>query len=272
MTFTLDMLLEKDTDGAADWDTGLGANFDLLEQGYTLALKAKTNIDSGMVVTLNSSGWAELYNPHSFDLIPFAVAPSLVDSGSTGYFLRRGRVRSMDVYSGNLTIGQRVYCSPSSIGFPVSSPVGALRPVGWALEADAIEVSPGDHAPLLSTEVTTLAVVVGSNHDFALTIGPRGTCRKLRVLGSSLDAYRVLFFSGSARVASEQIYATATTSVDGGASDFDVNTLDFVDAALFPFLGTDVASPYLIFGRISPQSASSVGSDSISVTFLAERY
>lgn len=271
MSFTRDLGLEIQAAGTADWDTGLASNFQILERGRTLELTTDAEVDSGMVVTLNSSGWATLYNPHSIDIRPFAVAISFVDSGQQGYFLRDGRVRSMDVYSGFLTIGQPVFCSPTSVGFPVSSLAGAIRPVGWALEADGIDFQPWDMQDVVS-EVVSLDLVVGSNHDFSMSLGPRGTCRRLTVEGSSIDAFRVIFYSGSARVNSEIIYETATTSVDGGAADFDVNTFYFVDAALFPFLNTDVASPALIWGRISPQSASSVGSDSVGVTFLAERF
>lgn len=271
MAFTQDNGLEIQTAGTADWNTGLGANFQLLEAGRRIALVADTAIDSGMVVTLNSSGWATLYNPHSIDLRPFAIAATSVLSGISGAFIREGRVRSMDVLSGHLTVGEPVFCSPSSIGFPVNSEAGALRPIGYALIEDGIDFQPFDMVDV-TQEVTSIDVVVGSDHDFALTIGPRGTCRKLRVFGSSLDAYRVIFYSGSARVNSEIIYETITTSVDGGAQDFDVNTFDFVDAALFPFQNTDSASPAFIFGRISPQSASSVGSDSLGITFLAERF
>ena len=271
MSFTRDNGFERPAEGAEDWDTALRANWAIAERGRHLELTVTQGVDSGTIVTLNSSGWAVPYNPHSFDLRPFAMAITEVLSGEAGYFMRNGRVRSMDVWSGHLTIGEPVFVSATSIGFAVNSEAGALRPIGYALEADAIAFEPF-HLHDVVTEITTLDVVVGSNHDFALTIGPRGTCRKLRVVGNSLDAYRVLFFSGSARVASEEIYSTLTTSVDGGASDFDVNTLDFTDAAMFPFLGTDTASPALLFGRISPQSASSVGSDTLGITFLAERF
>lgn len=271
MAFTEDQGFSQPAEGQDDWDTDLRANFTIAERGFHLQLRATTNIASGIVVTLDSSGWAVPYNPHSYDLRPFALSITNIDSGTDAYFLRAGRVRSMDVWSGHLTIGRPVFTAPASVGFPVNSEAGALRPIGYALEADAIAFSPFDFLDIVS-EVVSLAVVVGSTHDFSLTIGPRGTCRKLTVLGNSLDAYRIQFWSGSSRVGSELLYQTATTSVDGGAQDFDVNTLNYVDAALFPFIGTDVASPYLIFGRVSPQSASSVGSDSISVTFLAERY
>lgn len=271
MSFTRDMNLEKPAEGTTDWDSGLNANATVLERGHTLALPAVSNIDSGMIVTLNSSGWAELYNPHSIDMRPFAIAWSQVDSGETGYFITRGRVRSMDVLSGHLTIGEPVFSSPSSIGFPVNSEAGAIRPIGYALEADAVAFEPF-HLHDVVTETTTLEVWVGSTYDFSLTIGPRGVCRKLTVLCLSLDAYKVQFWSGSSRVGSELLYQTATTSVDGGAQDFDVDTINYVDAAMFPFIGTDAASPAMIFGRVSPQSASSVGSDTIQVRFLAERY
>jgi len=262
------------SEGSADWDTTVNAALTLMDKGVLLRATAAETVNSGQAVYVNSNGQAYLHDPMSLDLrAPHAVAYDVTSTGDEGYFVAYGMVRSMTVYSGHITPGQPVFTAPGSPGFLVSSYAGANHPVGIAIGADAIMVAPGMH-PVTPRKVTdsssVVTLAVGTHYDFDLDLGHRGIVTNLNVTAQSCDAFKVQLWSGSARASGELLYETVTTSVDGGASDYDVNTLNYTDAALFPWENTDTGSPALIFGRISAQSASSVGSSDFTVTLIGE--
>lgn len=258
------------TAGQADWDTDINANFQQLGKGYLGSFVASMNIGSGQVVCVNTQGLASLYDPKSLDAVPAAIATTVVSAGNQGYFTHRGYVSSVAVWSGTMIAGQHVYVDPRSPGVITQSHVGYLsRPVGICTAPDQILFSPTYEAKK-TTELLSLSVLVGSAYDFVMAPGPRGFNRRLEVIARSLNAYKLQFWSGSSRVNSELVYATRTTSVNGGSQDYDVNTLYFLDGAGFPFEGTDTASRQNLYGRLTVQSASSVGSDFVQVRLISE--
>lgn len=264
----------KPGDGAADWDTDTNANWELADKGILLKATAGETIGSGHAVMVNSDGQAYLHDPASLDLVaPHGISVDVSSSGDEAFYVSYGVIRSMDIWSGNITPGQPVFSALSSPGFLVGSYPGANFPAGVALGDDAILVAPGMHSvtPRKVTNADSTAILqVGTFFDFDVELGHRGLVTNLEIITSSCDAYKVRFWSGSARVSSELLYETLTTSVDGGASDFDVSSLTFEDAALFQFENTDTTSPFLIFGRIDCQSASAVGSSDFGITVIGE--
>lgn len=274
MSFTVDSNLELPTDGQADWDTSLNANTQILERGRTARIVTGFAINSGQPVYINSAGVALPYDASSRELgPPHLLAYDDVASGTNGYFLVPGGiVRSFTVWSGHIIPGHYAYVNPASIGFLTSSLVDTQWPVGRAIDVDAVLFQPDNPFPYTIAASAVGGAEAGANFDFSFPLGDRGYIRKIRVLADSCDAYKILLHTNSTRVASDLFYETATTSVDGGALDFDVSTLDFLDAAGFPYLTTNAAS-ILLYGRITVQSASSVGSEAnFQFTVEADRF
>ncbi len=261
-------------EGQGDWDTDGNANSDIRDRGYHPKLTAGEGVNSGQVFTVMSS-FAYVYDASSRDMPkPVGVSYRAVGSGDEVTFLLRGVVSSMgDVWSGFISPGFPVFVDPASAGLLVSSYSAARHAVGLALRVDQVYISPSQFTPVPEalSDVQSLALIVGSAHDFTMDVGNRGFIRKLRTVTDSMDAYKVQFWSGSTKANSELLYETLTTSVDGGAGDFDVTSLDFVDAALFWYEGTDATSPGLTHGRITVQSAAAVGSSDMGVSVFAER-
>ena len=153
-------------------------------------------------------------------------------------------VRSYSVYSGNLTVGQQVFVNPSSVGMLTTSIQAAQWPVGYAVDQNAIMIVPGltQFPSRFTTVVSVSAVLVGSQATFAMDVGAGGWVRKLTVLADSCDAFKVQFHSNSSRAAGERLFETLTQSVDGGAGDFDISSLNWTDAAGWGYECTNVAS------------------------------
>jgi hypothetical protein len=261
MSFTFDQNLEQPTEGQSDWDTSLRANASIVERGRTAKLQTGELVGSGQIVQLLSTGLIVPHNAASASIgRPFGMAYAEVLSGDQGFFVTQGIVRSLTIWSGGLTIGQPVFADPLSLGFAVNCYDGARHPVGTAIAVDGVMVQPSQIFPDYVSEVQCGGALAGASFNFDMSLGRRGVVRKLHVLAVSCDAFQVLFHSNSTRVASDLIYQTATTSA-GTAIEFDVSTIDYLDAALFPYRNTNPASPALIYGRITVQSASSVGSE-----------
>lgn len=264
----------RPSEGQGDWDTDGNANSDISDRGYHSKFTAGEAVNSGQAFTVFSS-FAYVYDASSRDMPkPIGLSYQAVGSGDEVTFLLRGIVSSLGaVWSGNISPGFPVFVDPAAPGVLVSSYSAARHAVGLALRVDQVYVSPDQYSPIPESlsAVASLALEVGSTHDFTMEVGNKGIIRKLRTVTDSMDAYKIQFWSGSAKVSSELLYETLTTSVDGGAGDFDVATLTFDDSALFWYEGTDVASPGLIHGRISPQSAAAVGSSDMSINIFAER-
>jgi len=273
MPFTDDNNLDIPTSGVADWDSPLNGNFTALARGFEFGATAGAAVNTGDAICLAGSGYVVPHDSSSMDNTqPVGVSRFSLTSGAAGQFMMMGIVRSLDVYDTHINVGERVFVNPGSQGMLTSSIATAQHPVGWALDANAIQVAPHNMFPLMMTDQTCGEQSVGSGFAFSMDVGHRGWIRKLRVIGNSVDAYKVRFWSGSGRVASELLFETLTTSVDGGASDFDITSLDWTDAAGWGYEGTDSASASLIFGTIDVQSASQPGSGTFHVTLTAERF
>lgn len=271
MPFTDDNNLEIPTSGVADWDTPLNADFTILAGGFQFGGIAGVAINTGDAIC-SIGAFLYAYDASSVDAPrPIAISRLALGSGDAGQFQKMGTMRSLDIWSGHFTVGERVYVDPASVGFLTNSYSAAKYPVGWALAEDAIVVIPSNFEPEKVTYTESFALLVGSNHAFEVHIGHRGVVHEIGVISDSIDNYKLQFWTGSARVDSEELYETVTTSVDGGAEDYDVATLNFRDRSTWSYWNTDTASPGLLFGTISVQSSNMAGSGNASLTFIVER-
>jgi hypothetical protein len=274
MSFTRHNDLEIQSSGQADWDTGLRSNFQILERGLHFKAQAGATVSSGQIIVVQSDGLARPYDSRSLDLRPpSGMSYKSVTSGDEAIFVAFGVIGSLSIWSGNIIPGEPVFCAPNSLGWPARSYSAAGHPVGIALSNDTILVQPRPFAPEMITTVLSGGIMLGASSawNFAIDIGQRGFVRQLRFVVNSNNAHKIQFWSGSARVSSELLYETLTTSVDGGASDYDVKSLNFLDGAGWPYRGTDTSSPGLIFGRVTVQSITGVGSDFGHFRIIAER-
>ena len=272
MSFTDDNNLEIPTTGAADWDGPLSSNFTALGRGFEFKATAGFPVNTGDAICLLGN-FVRPYDASSLDAPrPIAVSRTSVGSGEASQFMVQGVVRSLELWSGHVTRGEPVFVDPASPGFLVNCYSAARRAVGWAVDVNAVLVKPFDPLTEETSQVVSFAFAVGSAHDFEVEVGHRGMVRRLTSVSDSVDAYKIRFWSGSSRVSSELLYETVTTSVDAGAQDFDVNTLEFLDRSVWAILNTDTASPGLVFGTIDVQSASSVASGDASLTLVVERF
>lgn len=275
MSFTNNQNFEVQPSGQADWDSGLNANFQIMDRGWHIKLTTAQAINTGDIIWASSGGLANVYNPNSLDLRnPIAISYKAVNSGQEDLFLARGIINSVDIWSGNIIPGEPIYADVVTPGFPVSSFSAAWPPVGLALADTGLYFSPGHFSPFpeLISDINSFAAVVGQANNFTLDVGHRGLIQKLIIATDSMDAFKVRIWSGSARVSSELLYETITTSVDGGAADFDINTIYYLDQGMFPYFNTDVSSPGLLFLRIDPQSSATVGSSDMYCKLVAERF
>jgi hypothetical protein len=271
MSFSDDNNLEIPTSGVADWDSPLNGNFNALARGFQFAGIAGQAVNTGNAVCVIGA-FVHPYDASSRDCPrPVGLSRTGLGSGDAGQFQIDGTIRSLDIWSGHFTVGERVYVDPASVGFLTNSYSAAKYPVGWALAEDAVLIRPENFEPEKVTQTVSFAWIVGSAHAFTLEIGERGMVHEFEIISNSVDAYKVQFWTGSARVNSEELYETVTTSIDGAALDYDVATLNYRDRSTWSYWNTDTTSPGLIFGTITVQSASAVGSGDASVTFLVER-
>ncbi|MEE8606715.1 MAG: hypothetical protein V3S55_03845 [Nitrospiraceae bacterium] len=272
MSFSDDNNLEIPTSGVADWDSPLNGNFVSLARGFKFKATAGGAVNTGDVVSTNGA-FVYRYDASSREgSRPLAVALTAVTSGSEAQFQANGTVRSLGVWSGHFQVGGQVFIDPASPGFLTSSYSAAKYPFGWALAEDAILVSPEGQIREKLTLTVSFSFVVGSAHAFEFNMGETGMVHQLNLVSDSVDNYKLRFWTGSLRVASEAIYETVTTSVDGAALDFDVATLNYLDRSTWSYWNTDVASPGLIFGTVDVQSSSAAGSGNASLTMIVERF
>lgn len=267
MSFTPNQNMENQPSGQADWDSGLNGNFTILDRGYHAPLTAAEAIDTGDILWAASGGLVWKYDPTSLDLKqPAAMAYKAVSSGETDYFLLRGIVNSVDVWSGNIDAGEPVYISPTTPGFAVSSYSAAAYPAGFAVNGLGIYFDPSrnDHREKIELTTSLGPLQVGSTHAFTIDIGHRGLINRVDFRSESHDLYTLQFFSGSAAVNSELLFET----LSGGFS-----SLFLRDQAGFWYENTDVASPGLLFGRLEVQSSTTgVASGYFNFDLIAERF
>lgn len=269
--FTKDQKLELQAAGQADWDTALNANFSILERGRHLEAIAGTGIGSGQVCVITVGGFVRPLNAASTALSPHLISYKAASSGDQTQFLLHGAIRSMTVWSGHITPGNNVHVSVRSIGFPVNSFAGCGESAGLAIGNDAIIFMPGHHRtlPCIDTNVNTVGpVLVNTFADFAVPVGRFATIRDLTYVGSH-DRLKIQFWSGSSRVNSELIYETLTISLS--PSSADITSTFYQDRALFPHENTDINSGWFMYGRITAQSGSQVGSAFANFTIISER-
>lgn len=275
MSFTDNQNFETQPSGQADWDTGLNSNFSIMDRGWHIKLTTAETISTGDILAVTSGGLAWRYNSTSLDLRdPLAISYKSVASGQQDLFISRGIINSYDTWSGHITPGLPVFVSAATPGFLVSSYSAAWPPVGLALANNAVAFNPGQFSPMpiKTTQVVSLAVIVGSVHDFTFEVGHRGIATELIIQSDSSSAHAFYLWSGSIKANTELLYETLTTSVDGGASDFDISSIYYRDVSPFGILNTDVASPGLIFGRLECQSSNAVGSSDLSISITVERF
>jgi len=271
MTFTTDQQLERQSAGQADWDTALNSNFSILERGRHLMAVAGATIGSGQVCVVSSGGFVMPMNAASTALAPHLISYKAVSSGDQTQFLLHGAIRSMTVWSGHITPGRAIHVSVQSLGFAVNSFAGCGESVGLAIGNDAIIFMPGHHRtlPCIDTNVNTVGpVLVNTFADFAVPVGRFATIRDLTYVGSH-NRLKIQFWSGSSRVNSELIYETLTASFS--PSSADITSTFYKDRALFPHENTDANSGWFMYGRITAQSGSGVGSAFANFTIISER-
>jgi hypothetical protein len=275
MSFSDDNNLEIPTSGVADWDSPLNGNFVALAQGFRFKALAGVAVNTGDAICVMSDGFVRPYDASSMAAPrPRGVSETALSSGEESQFFSWGVLRSMDVFSGNLAIGRDVFVDPASVGMLTSSYSAARYPLGLALSENAVLLRPDDLLPERVTQVVSIGpVIVGSAHAFEFDIGHSGQVGWLNAIsGTTSMAYKLQFHSGSARVGSEELYETVTTSVDGGALDFDVDSSNYLDRSLWGYRNTDTASPGLIFGLITVQSVSATASGNFSFEIISERF
>lgn len=262
MAFTSNQNLENQVSGQADWDTGLNSNFSILDRGFHGRFTAGAAISTGSILWAASGGALFPYNPRSLGLRqPLALAYKAVNSGESDFFLLRGIVTSVGIWSGNVIPGEPVYASPSTAGFAVKSYVAAAYPAGYALRNDAIYFAPGiDQLPEKITQVQSLGpFAIGSTHHITMNVGHRGFIRKVEIV-TSFNLWTAKFYSGSAATTAELLFE----SQSGG-----VSSTYLLDGAGFPYENTDTASPGMLFGKITVNSG--VGSAYFNLSLTAER-
>lgn len=277
MPFSDDNNLEIPTSGVADWDSPLNSNFTTLARGFEFRAVAGAQVNTGDALCMIGT-FILPYDAASLEAPrPMSVARLAVSSGATGQFAISGVIRSMDVFSGNITPGAAVFVDPLSLGMLIGCYSAARFPVGWALDDNAVLIDPHVFLPEILTRTFSFELSIGSHAtvgsaaNFTINMGDRGYMRRIRVITESMDAYKVQLWSGSSRVQSEMIFDTLTTSVDGDALDFDIQSLHWVEGAGFPYWGTESNSRGLIYGTITGQSLSAVGSSTFSLTLWGDR-
>jgi hypothetical protein len=273
MSFTDENNLEIPTSGVADWDSPLNGNFNILARGFEFKAVAGAAVNTGDAITVVGSGYVVPHNSHSMDLAskPIGISRTSHASGDAGQFTISGVIRSLDVFSG-MTVGDTAFVNPASAGMITGSLAAAQWPVGIAVDKNAVLVNPQiNRFPEHISDVRCFEQQVNSSTFFEMDLGNKGWIRRLHVISTSVDAYRVIFYSNSTRASSETLFETVTTSVDGGASDYDIQSLDWIDRRPFSYRSTNTASPSLIYGTLTVQSASAVGSGIFHVLAEAER-
>lgn len=260
---TTDQNFSIPTAGQSDWDTDLNGNFTIIARGFHKLLTAGSNVVTGTIVTVGSDGFAHMMNPNSLYNKPHAFAYKAVNSGEQDTFLLMGLVRSLGVLSGAIP-GQPFFTSAISAGFVAASYSGADRPAGIGVEEDGIYFSPGAAIfPETITQSAQVTAVTGSSHYFTMDGGRGGFFRRLNCTGASADLVEVTFHANSSR--SELLFQT----ISGGVSVVG----SFIDQAGVPYYNSDASTlSGLVYGTLQVKSDAAVGSDTIDVSVIFERF
>lgn len=239
------------TEGQADWDSALDANFTALERGYHLTERAGTDISTGQCLDLNSGGF---FFPNTGGIAPMAYAYTAASSGDSMTALAWGIVRSLGVNSA-LVCGKPVFANGS--GFLSTSGVSSF-PAGVALDNGGVLFSPlrfnnaGGYTPTYFSSSLAINAVVGSLHTFTMSVGGLfGWNRRVRLNSNTAGLAEIKFYRDAALT--DLQYST----LSGGINPLSGN---FNDRASWPF-DTDSGT---IYGTLSVFSTG-VGSDTLNV-------
>jgi hypothetical protein len=266
MSITNDNQFEIQTAGQADWDSGLNANFAILERGYHGVFRAGMAINTGHAVWINSGGFAFHFNPNSEDIRPHAFAYVAAASGDNISLLLTGIVRSLGICSPAVP-GFDLFVSPATPGAVVTSYSAASRRIGMGAGGWGVYFNPWGQRNVEETlvRVTTVVAVTGSDHLFSLDAGKRGWVRELKMISNSANLVSLKFFSGSTRAGSERLYETTSGGVTTVGS--------FLDRAGWPYENTEANTlSGLIFGTLRIMSAAAVGSNDVQVRLVVDRW
>ena len=266
MSVTNDNQFEIQTNGQADWDSGLRANFNILERGFHLTALAGDAVSTGDVLWMNSGGYLFRFNVLSEDIRPRALAFTAAASGESFQVLLRGIVRSLGVHS-LAQMGADLFVSAASPGMIARSYSGASRKIGWGVGEWGFYFDPGDD--FLSEKITNVATqanaVVGTDYFFSMDAGRRGWNRRLKVNGNSANLVSIKFHSNSSRAAADRLYETTS----GGVSIVG----SYIDQAGWPYEATDPSTLNgLVYGTLRIMSGAGVTSDHIGVQAIWDRH
>lgn len=273
MSFTPQQPFEIPSAGQSDYDSALNGNWQIAARGYHIEGTAGTTINTGQVCIVNSAGYVIPYDSRSLSLMPQLISYRAVSSGVAAAFISDGSVSSLAVWSGQIIPGQPVFVAPNSIGFCVKSYAGHCQAIGYAINGTSIRFHPGNPQifPELVTETVSVGpVLVGSRGDFAFSLANRGIARRIHSRSDSANGWKLRFWTGSAKVNSEQLYETVTRSTAIGS--VDINSVFFSELGGIPWYNTDTTSPALVFGRIDVQSGCQVNTAHFSVTVWVEKF
>lgn len=127
-----------ETNGQADWDAALTANFAVIERGYHVTERAGMAINTGAALWLNPTGFFVPYNPNSGAIQPHALSYTAAASGDSLSAIAWGIVRSLSVIPD--APGSLLYVSSANDGSIVTSPNGI--PVGVGVVGHGILFQP----------------------------------------------------------------------------------------------------------------------------------
>lgn len=235
----------------------------IIARGFSVLATAGADINTGQIASINSDGFALPYDPNSLDSKPHIFAYKAVSSGEQDTFLLRGIVRSLDVLTPAI-IGAEVFGDAATPGNIASSYSGADRNVGFGIYEDGIYFDPGKQIfPELITRSVSIDAVTGSSHLFTMDGGRGGFIRQVIMEGNSADRVELQLWSNSSRAG--QIFET----VSGGVSAVG----SFLDQAGLPYFNTDVGTLNgITYGTLQVLSAAAVGSDTVGVQVVFERF
>jgi hypothetical protein len=224
----MDQPFDTPVSGQASWDDGLSANFQAIERGYHITERAGTDISTGRILTLNSGGFFQPYDPTVTSMQPVAYSYLAAASGDSMTALGWGIVRSLGINSPVIP-GQRFYTSALTPGLVVSnSPIGPV--IGIGLTAQGILFNPahsvvssvggGGYTPTYFVMSTQVNAVVGSLHTFTQSLGLlQGWNRKVRINSNSGSFIELKLYADAGLT--DLQYSTISGGVSGVGSFYD---------------------------------------------------
>ena len=260
---TVDQNFSTPSAGSSDWDSDLNGNFTIIARGYHKLATIGTDVITGDILTVSSDGYWRPMNPNSSSNRPHAIAYKSISSGEQDTVLLRGLVRSLGIASPAVP-GEAMFVSPTTPGVLVGSYSGADKAVGYAVEEDGIYFDPGYNIfPETLTRSASVDAVTGSSHLISFDGGRGGYIRQIIMIGASADLVTLQLWTNSAR--DSRLFET----VSGGVSVVG----SYLDQAGLPYWNTDATTINgLIYGTLQVMSDAAVGSDTIGMSIVFERF